>query len=205
MQVEYPMPSESFLLELDDMSRVDWPSVWAGPPQGGSGEFQDWCARYDWDPQTVENDLRVITRNGNEVTLSANGQWSPVISFKFYRSLADIETSEIKEKREVVKRGIAEWKRLRDSISQKLGNPTWSGEAGDSDFPESPVDGYWRKPRSSKGNPFRLAYWSPPQDSHIPVVVLNLGVTRDTWEPDGGSGSILSASFRPPLSRDKRG
>lgn len=205
MQVEHPLPLESFLEEVKDLSRVDWPEIWKGPPGPGLPGFDEWCSRYDWKPQTFEFNLKVVTKHGNRVELAANGQWSPVLSFAFDGRLARIRTSEPNEKREVVKQGIAEWKQANEAISTIVGHPPQTGAAGDRKFPESPVDGYWETPESSTGDPFRVSFWPPSPTKKGAVIVLTLGVSLETWEPTGGSSSVLLASFRPPRSGDVRG
>ncbi len=205
MQAEEPLPLESFLEDVKDLSRVDWPDIWRGPPEPGLPGFDAWCSRYDWRPQTVERDLTVVTRHGSQITLASNGNWGPVNAVRFDCSPAEVRTSEAHEKRAVVERGITEWKRFGKLISHVWGEPTWTGSAGDGDFPDSPVSGPWRKPESSSDNPFRVTLWSPPRGGSGPVVLLTLVVPRFTWEADNLAAALLNVSFHPPASGDTHG
>ncbi|WP_327254237.1 hypothetical protein [Streptomyces sp. NBC_01244] len=38
--------AQDLAAELEGLRDVDWASVWAGTPQGGSPEFREWCERY---------------------------------------------------------------------------------------------------------------------------------------------------------------
>ncbi len=192
------MSSEAFLDDVTSLSRVDWPDVWRGPPGPGPSEFDAWCSRYGWEPRTVERELTVTTGHGNRITLASNGHWSPVNAVRFDHAPAEVRTSEAHEKRAVVERGIAEWKRFGQLVSRVWGSPTWTGRAGDDAFPESPLDGPWRRPKSPSDNPFRVTFWSPPPGADGPVVLLTLGVPRFTWEADHRAAALLSLSFHPP-------
>ncbi|MET8297873.1 hypothetical protein ABZW02_28015 [Streptomyces sp. NPDC005180] len=64
--------------ELAGLRGVDWASVWAGPPQGGSAECRTWCERYGWEPQTADRNLVVLSRSGGRWTFEAGGNWHPV-------------------------------------------------------------------------------------------------------------------------------
>lgn len=205
MQAEHPLALDSFLEEVKDLSRVDWPDLWEGPPAAGYPGFEEWCSRYGWEPRTAERELTVITRHGNQITLASNGNWSPVNAVRFDYSPAEVRTSEADEKRAVVDRGIAEWKRFGKLVSNVWGKPTWAGCAGDDDFPESPVAGPWKTPKSPSDNPFRVTLWSPPQGCGGPVVLLTLGVPRFTWEANSRAAALLSVSFHPPASGGTRG
>ena len=204
MRVDNSMSDESLLRELEDLKQADWASIWEGPPTAVDPGFEEWCSRRGWKPLTVERDLDVTTRSGNKATLSSKGFWSPVVSLDFFDSLQKTSTSEPEEKKEAVQKGVDGWKHYTRLTSGVWGAPTWSGAAGDSDFPEPPVDDPLWKPESSKGNPFRLSFWTP-QGSEGPVVVLTLGVTRFTWKPGTGAATNLSISFFPPVKGTGRG
>ncbi|MEU3018060.1 hypothetical protein ABZ635_11785 [Nocardiopsis sp. NPDC007018] len=199
MQVKHAMSDESLLSELRDLKQLDWGSVWEGPPTVIDPGFEEWCAQRGWTPLTYERTLDVTTRSGNTATLSSNGHWSPVMSLDFFTSLVKAETEVPEEKEEIIQRGVDGWRRYTDLISRVWGTPTWSGAAGDSDFPEAPVDSSLWTPESSRGNPYRLSFWGPGTDPHGPVVVLDLGITLDTWSPDYGAAMNVSMSFSPPL------
>ncbi|WP_152521051.1 hypothetical protein [Nocardiopsis ganjiahuensis] len=205
VQVEFGMSSESLLLELEDLARVGWADIWKGPPLPGHPGFDEWCARYEWKPQTVERDLKVLTRHGNVIKLAANGHWDPVVSLKFFDPQWRAETSVVEEKMAVVEEGVAAWQRYTELVSGVWGELTWSGAAGDSDFPESPVDGFWWKPETAKGNPFRLSLWEPSRGVDGPVVLLTLGVAGFTWDAEGGAASVLKIAFCPPAEAASRG
>ena len=205
MQVEHLMSDESFLLELQDLKKVDWPNLWEGPPGGGYPGFDEWCARYGWEPQTVERELTVITRHGNQITLHSDGNWHPVTSVMFDHSPAEARTSQADEKRATVEQGIKEWKHFSKLISSVWGKPAWAGVAGDKNFPESPLEGPWKKPKSSSDNPFRVTFWSPPRGSDGPVVLLTLGVPRFTWQTRDRAAALLTLSFHRPASGGTHG
>ncbi|WP_152487115.1 hypothetical protein [Nocardiopsis halotolerans] len=203
MEAVVEMSPDALRLDLADFWRIDWPTVWAGPPLPVDPGFEEWCARFGWKPQTVENDLKVLTRHGTLWKLSARGLWRPVVQVD--QGMWRLETSVKEEEEEVVAAGVAAWEEYVRAVSEVWGEPSWSGGAGDEDFPDSPAKGMWRKPNSAQGNPYRLAFWVPPVEDTGPVVVLIQGVAHYTWEPVPGAGSSIRISLRPAAERGEHG
>lgn len=205
MKEKYRVSDESLSLELKDLKQVDWPDIWQGPPFANESGFRNWCSRYEWEPQTVEQDLTVVTRHGNSLILAANGHWRPVVEVSFFGSLWRAETSEINKKRTVVDQGVENWRRYTDLTAKIWGNPAWVGAAGDHGFPESPVQGHWAKPEGPHGYPFRASLWTPNQGPSDPVVLLTMAVADFTWEPGNMAGSVVSLDFLPPAENGRHG
>lgn len=196
--------------ELTDLAAVDdWPSVWSGPPQGGTREFDEWCERYGWEPQTTERTLELRTRSGGEWTFfAAKGAfWNPLGALNHYAWQLLAESG---EENGALHAAAAEvWPAYLKAAEDVLGTPTWSGDWDAADFPEPPRPDFWegREDRMETRSPYRLAYWAP--DGRVPgqpFVVLQQSLSFQAWtaaEP-GGSAIALDV-FAPtePLSGDQ--
>ncbi|MET9605161.1 hypothetical protein ABZZ17_08840 [Streptomyces sp. NPDC006512] len=190
--------------ELTGLRAVDdWPSVWSGPPQGGTPEFYAWCERYGWEPQTTERSLWVRTRSGGDWTLFPvlGGDWSPLASLRHQGWHLTAGSGE--ENPDVHTAAAETWSTYLEAAEAALGSPTWSGQWDSPDFPEPPHPAYWRdrEERALSRNPFRFAYWAPETAvPGQPCITLSQSVSFQTWTTDGGPGaSAVSVDVYAPL------
>ncbi|MFG2667340.1 hypothetical protein ACGFY6_24250 [Streptomyces sp. NPDC048387] len=192
--------------ELTDLAAIDdWPSVWAGPPQGGTPEFYAWCARYGWEPQTTERILQLRTRAGGEWTFfEAKGAfWNPIGALNHYAWQVLAGSG---EENGAVHTAAAEmWPAYLKAAEAVLGAPTWSGDWDAADFPEPPRPDFWegREDRMETRSPYRLAYWAP--DGRVPgqpFVVLQQSLSFQAWTAaEPGASAISLDVFAPAQSR----
>ncbi|MFF5706649.1 hypothetical protein ACFY7H_29815 [Streptomyces sp. NPDC012794] len=135
--------SRDLAAELANMRAVDdWPSVWSGPPQGGTAEFYAWCERYGWEPQTTERTLELRTRSGGEWTFfPAKGAfWNPLGALNHYAWQVLAGSG---EEYGAVHAAAAEvWPAYLKAAEDVLGTPTWSGDWDAADFPQPPRPGF---------------------------------------------------------------
>ncbi|MFE1102020.1 hypothetical protein ACFW4K_16010 [Nocardiopsis alba] len=205
MLPETKISVDSLRCELEDLIGVDWGSVWAGPPQGGSEEFRDWCDRYGWRSLTVEGDPEIVTRHGNNLEFRTRGFWSPVVSVD--ASLWRVHTASPEEKGQVIPVGVRPWEEYLGMISDVLGEPTDVGSLEDGSFPVPPNEKWWRVPEyPPKGGNYRVAYWGSfggrPQG---PITVLTQSVSMYTWQAEGGGGSGIFLSLKSPSLGEMNG
>ncbi|MGW7361919.1 hypothetical protein ACWGI8_00465 [Streptomyces sp. NPDC054841] len=198
--------AQDLAAELTGLQGVDWASVWAGPPQGGSPEFRDWCGRYGWEPRTVERNLEVRTRTGGEMTFWSNGAWTPVDGLTHYASR--LRASAATENSDVVSRADAAWPEYLRAAEGAMGPAVWSGVWDAPDFPEPPEPRFWRgrESRLQTRSPYRLAFWKPVGDPPGQAFfVLVQSVSFPTWTTDmPGSATIALDVFAPEGSRRRR-
>ncbi|WP_405980010.1 hypothetical protein [Streptomyces sp. NBC_00158] len=189
--------------ELTDLAAVDdWPSVWAGPPQGGTREFDEWCRRYGWEPQTTERSLWLRTRSGGDWTSYAvwGSDWSPLASLSHQGW--NVAAGSGKENPDVHAAAAEAWPAHLKAAESALGAPTWSGQWDSPDFPEPPHPTYWRdrEERELSRNPFRLAYWAPNAGvPGQPYIVLTQSVSFQSWTTDHPGGSAITLSAYAPV------
>ncbi|GAA0280409.1 hypothetical protein GCM10010302_17730 [Streptomyces polychromogenes] len=188
--------------ELAGLKAVDdWPSVWSGPPQGGSGAFNEWCGRYGWQPQTFDRQLLVETRSGGRWTFydRIGGEWSPLVSLTHYPW--QVKAGSAAENNEVLTTAAAVWPAHLEAAVGVLGAPTWTGPWDAPDFPEPPHPSYWhsREARMRSRRPYRFAYWAPGGDvPGTPFIVLSQSVAFPTWTTDmAGASAIVLDVYAP--------
>lgn len=198
--------AQDLAAELAGLQGVDWASVWAGPPQGGSAEFRAWCGRYGWEPQTVEGNLDVLTGAGGQLTLWSDGMWHPVHRLAHYA--LSLRASSPAENAEVVELADAAWPEYLSAAESVMGPAVWSGTWDAPDFPESPEPRFWRSKdaRLRTRSPYRLAYWKPVGDTPGQAFfVLKQSVSFPTWTTDmPGSSTITLNVDAPEGSRRRR-
>ncbi|WP_137993562.1 hypothetical protein [Streptomyces vilmorinianum] len=188
--------------ELANMRAVDdWPSVWSGPPQGGSGEFDEWCGRYGWEPQTFDRQLEVLTPSGGHWTFydRLGGEWSPVESLTHYAW--QVRADSPAENSAVLATAAEIWPTHLEAAASVLGAPTWSGSWDAADFPEPPHPSYWqgREARMRSRRPYEFAYWAPGGDvPGQPYIVLSQSVTFPTWTSTMAGGSAIALDVYAP-------
>ncbi|MGW0364347.1 hypothetical protein [Streptomyces sp. NPDC002990] len=198
--------AQDLAAELAGLRAVDWASVWAGPPQGGSPEFRKWCERYGWEPQTVERNLVVHTRAGGEWTFEANGNWHPVESLTHWAW--HLETHEAAENAGLLAHAAEVWPQFLKAAQDVLGSAVWNGPWDAPDFPEPPVKGFWpgQAYRLKTRTPYRMAVWQPTaQHPDQPCIVLVQSVSFAAWTADTpGSSRIRLSVNAPEASRKHR-
>ncbi|MCX4527032.1 MULTISPECIES: hypothetical protein [unclassified Streptomyces] len=195
--------------ELANLRAVDdWPSVWSGPPEGGSGEFTEWCGRYGWEPLTFDRQLRLRTPGGGSWTFfdRVGGQWSPLASLVHWAWQPKADAAA--ENSAVFDTAAATWPAYLRAAEGVLGTPTWTGAWDAADFPEPPHPSYWsdREERVLDREPYRFAYWAPGSGvPGLPFIVLTQSVTFPTWTTDMPGGSAISLEVYPPAEFTETG
>ncbi|WP_411084034.1 hypothetical protein [Streptomyces sp. cmx-18-6] len=197
--------AQDLAAELEGLRGVDWASVWAGPPQGGSPEFDAWCGRYGWEPKTVEGNLIVRTRSGGKMTLWSGGIWNPVRGLTHYawEVMADAPA----ENPDVLSAGNTAWPEILQAAVSVLGAPVWSGAWDAEDFPEPPESRFWRgkESRLQTRNPYRLAFWEPVGEHPGQVFfTLEQSVAFPTWTVDTPGGSTIALDVYAPEGSRRR-
>ncbi|MFC9926964.1 hypothetical protein [Streptomyces sp. NPDC127190] len=183
--------------ELAALSGLDWPWVWAGPPQGGSPAFREWCARYAWEPENAEGNLIVRTAAGGRLTFGSGGQWNPVD--RLDHVAWDLAAATPADNEQVIGAAADAWARYLDAAAGVLGAPLWTGPWDAPDFPEPPHGSYWpsRDFRLRSRRPYRFAYWRPGADG--PFVVLDQSVSFPTWGQAAPGGSMIWLTVHRPV------
>ncbi|MFE7807581.1 hypothetical protein ACFU51_23520 [Streptomyces sp. NPDC057430] len=198
--------AQDLAAELAGLRGVDWGSVWAGPPQGGSAEFREWCGRYGWEPQTVEGNLKVHTPSGGGMTFWSDGLWTPVSSLTHYASR--LRASTAAENAELIESADSAWPAYLAAAESVLGPAAWSGPWNAPDFPEPPEPHFWRERESrlKTRNPYRLAVWQPVGDPPGQALfILTQSVAFPTWTNElPGSSTIALDVEAPEGSRRRR-
>ncbi|WP_137993564.1 hypothetical protein [Streptomyces vilmorinianum] len=188
--------------ELANMRAVDdWPSVWSGPPQGGSDEFNEWCGRYGWEPLTFDRQLRVRTPGGGRWTFydRMGGMWSPLVTLRHYTW--QLRAGAATENGAVFDTAAETWPAYLKAAEGVFGAPTWTGPWDAADFPEPPHPRCWndREERVLNREPYRFAYWAP--ESGVPgqpFIMLSQTIAFPTWTTDMPGGSAISLRVVPP-------
>ncbi|MFJ8161639.1 hypothetical protein ACIRBY_11945 [Streptomyces sp. NPDC096136] len=188
--------------ELTGMRAVDdWPSVWSGPPQGGSGDFDAWCGRYGWQPETFDRQLSVVTRSGGDWTFydRLGGEWAPLVRLTHYAW--QLKADSPAENGEVFATAATAWSAHLEAATGVLGTPTWAGSWDAADFPEPPHPSYWhdRAARMRTRRPYRFAYWAPDGNAPgQPFIVLSQSVTFPTWTDNMAGGAAIALNVHAP-------
>ncbi|MET9320857.1 hypothetical protein ABZX75_11825 [Streptomyces sp. NPDC003038] len=193
--------AQDLAAELEGLRRVDWASVWAGPPQGGSPGFRAWCERYGWEPQTFDRQLVVRTATGGRLTFESGGFWNPVESVSHYGW--QVKAGAAEENPAVLDLAAETWPEYVAAATGVLNAPAWAGSWDTADFPEPPAPGYWpeREFRLKSRRPYRFAYWGGTGSGGAaePFVVLSQSIAFPTWAADMPGASAISLEVRPPV------
>ena len=167
--------------ELAGLEHVDWPAIWAGPPNPGPA-LNDWCALFGWKPLPQDRVLAVHTATGGRLNLTpvVEGGWSPVQSLRWTTwHLRAVDSSENDQMLEIA---ADAWPRYEAAARGILGTPEFSGAWDSPAFPEPQGADHWlpsRAMRLSDRDPYRLAVWrgASSEDPVITLQVLSGGVT----------------------------
>lgn len=187
--------AQDLAAELEGLRGVDWASVWAGPPQGGSSECSKWCARYGWEPQTADRNLVVNTAGGGRWTFESNGNWHPVEGLTHWPW--HLKAEEASENPALLARSAEEWPAFLKAAEDVLGPAAWNGVWNAPDFPEPPEQGFWadRDYRLETRTPYRMAYWKPMgEHPGQACIVLEQSVSFASWTTDRSGGSRIRLS-----------
>lgn len=195
--------AQDLAAELEGLRGVDWASVWAGPPQGGSSECREWCARYGWEPQTADRNLVVSTPGGGKWTLESNSNWHPVYRLTHWAWRTKVD--EASENPGLLTHASKEWPAFLKAAEDVLGPAAWSGPWDAQDFPEPPEPDFWPdgEYRVKTRTPYRMAYWNPTgENPGQAVIVLRQSVSFAAWTADTpGSAQIRLSVHAPEGSR----
>ncbi|WP_149825789.1 hypothetical protein [Streptomyces tailanensis] len=167
--------------ELAGLEHVDWPAIWAGPPNPGPA-LNDWCALFGWKPLPQDRVLAVRTATGGRLSLTpvAEGGWSPVQSLRW--TTWHLRAGNSSENDQVLEIAADAWPRYEAAARGVLGTPEFSGAWDSPTFPEPRGTDHWlpsREMRLSDRDPYRLAVWrgTGSEDPVIALQVLSGGVT----------------------------
>ncbi|MFI5544896.1 hypothetical protein ACIA6E_14125 [Streptomyces sp. NPDC051815] len=191
--------AQDLAAELAGLHGIDWASVWAGPPQGGSPEFRKWCERYAWEPQNVERNLVVHSRSGGRWTFESNGNWTPV--FRLTHWAWRLGADEPSENPALLAGAADEWPTFLRAAESVLGPAAWNGPWDAPDFPEPPEKGLWesRDYRLETRTPYRMAFWEPTgEHPGQAVIVLVQSVSFAAWTADTPGGSRIRLTVHAP-------
>lgn len=184
--------------ELAGLSHVDWPAIWAGPPNPGQ-PLDDWCALFGWRPTSFERVLSVRTPTGEKLYLYPvrSGGWSPVgnLSWSTWHLSADTQ----EENEAVLERGAEVWPAYEAAARGVLGTPEFSGAWDDPAFPEPQHDEHWLLPKDIRledRNPYRMAMWRDPSPEG-PLTVMELYSGGVTNRGIGKRGVMINVDFYP--------
>ncbi|MFD9134390.1 hypothetical protein ACFU6M_21210 [Streptomyces bottropensis] len=184
--------------ELREMEHVDWPSVWAGPPNPGQA-LDDWCALFGWTPLPQERRLFVRTHSGQQLALNpvAGAVWGPVASLSWttWNLLAD----DPGENDKVLADTADVWPGFEEAACSVLGEPEFSGDWDDPAFPEPAHERHWLMPRHVRlqdMSPYRMAMWRQkgPED-RLTVLSVSLGPAPS---PKTKRSALLTVKCYPP-------
>ncbi|MFJ8507688.1 hypothetical protein [Streptomyces avermitilis] len=167
--------------ELAGLRHVDWPAVWAGPPNPGQA-LDDWCALFGWKPLAQDRVLAVRTPTGGRLSITpvTEGGWSPVKSLGWTAWHLRADASD--ENDRVLELAAAAWPAYEAAAREVLGEPEFSGAWDSPDFPEPPAGAHWlpsRERRLRTRNPHRFAVWrgAGPEEPVIVMEMFSGGVT----------------------------
>lgn len=176
---------EQLAEELKGLEHVDWPAVWAGPPNPGQA-LDDWCALFGWKPTAAERVLTVTTFTGQSIALFPvrSGGWAPIkqLSWTSWQLAAD----DASENDEVLEQAAETWATYVAAARAVVGEPAFAGAWDDPAFPEPPHDRHWLMPRDLRlehMNPYRMAVWREDgPEGHITVLTVTLGPAPEPGE-----------------------
>lgn len=195
MNIEFSVSPEVFGGELADWLKVDWPSVWNGPPNGGA-ELDAWLSRYGWKPVELQRQLEVETRHGSVFEFHSDGTWAPVNAVT--RGLMRAGSNSSDDRDRVLGEVAERWEAYLAHAVAAAGEPTGVGVAGRPGFPVPPGN-EWSVPDSERENPRRLAYWEGFGGGlDAPVLVVRQGVALPTWSDSPVPSSNISMVFHRP-------
>ncbi|MFD8145113.1 hypothetical protein [Streptomyces sp. NPDC059708] len=185
--------------ELEGLRGVDWASVWAGPPQGGSPACRTWCERYGWEPLTADRNLAVRSGAGGRWTFEAGGNWHPVRRLTHWAW--HLNADEASENPGLLVRAADEWPEFVKAAESVLGPAVWNGAWDAPDFPEPPERGFWEdgEYRLETRTPYRMAYWKPVgEHPGQALIVLAQSVSFSAWATDTPGGSRIQLTANAP-------
>ncbi|OQR63762.1 hypothetical protein B6E66_12530 [Streptomyces maremycinicus] len=164
--------------ELEGLEHVDWPAVWAGPPNPGQA-LDDWCALFGWKPTSAERVLTVRSGTGQDLALFPvrSAGWAPVkqLSWTSWHMSADNAS----ENDEVLTQAAETWAAYVEAARAVLGDPSYAGAWDDPAFPEPPHDRHWLMPsdlRLEDMDPYRMAIWREEgPEGHLTVLAVKPG------------------------------
>ncbi|MEU9266214.1 hypothetical protein AB0E04_12285 [Streptomyces sp. NPDC048251] len=172
---------EQLAEELKGLEHVDWPAVWAGPPNPGQA-LDDWCALFGWKPTSAERVLTVRSGTGQDFALFPvrSAGWAPVkqLSWTSWHMSADDSS----ENDEVLTQAAETWAAYVGAARTVLGDPSYAGAWDDPVFPEPPHDRHWLMPsdlRLEDMDPYRMAVWREEgPEGHVTVLAVKPGSVR---------------------------
>ncbi|MEE1763843.1 hypothetical protein [Streptomyces sp. SP18BB07] len=184
--------------ELKGLEHVDWPAVWAGPPNPGQG-LDDWCALFGWRPTSAERVLTVRTATGQEIELTPvrEAGWAPVgqlgwTSWELWARNTD-------QNDEVLRQAAETWAAYVAALRPVLGEPAFAGAWDDPAFPEPPHDRHWLVPREDRledTDPYRMAMWREDgPEGRITVLTIDVGPALDPGEL---RSAVINVNCYPP-------
>ncbi|WP_215448055.1 hypothetical protein [Streptomyces sp. ATCC 21386] len=184
--------------ELRGLEHVDWPAVWAGPPNPGQA-LDDWCALFGWKPTSAERVLTVRSATGQTFVLDPvrEAGWAPIkqLGWTSWQQSAD----KVSENDEVLTQASEKWAAYLAAARPVLGEPAFAGAWDDPSFPEPPHDRHWLMPRDIRledMDPYRMAVWreSGPE-GRITVLTVSLGAAL---EPGELRRALINVDCYPP-------
>ncbi|MCX5369116.1 hypothetical protein OG613_24530 [Streptomyces sp. NBC_00015] len=189
---------EQLAEELRGLEHVDWPAVWAGPPNPGQA-LDDWCALFGWKPTSAERVLTVRSGTGQDFALFPvrSAGWAPVkqLSWTSWHMSADDPS----ENDEVLTQAAETWAAYVGAARTVLGDPSYAGAWDDPAFPEPPHDRHWLMPsdlRLEDMDPYRMAVWREAgPEGHVTVLAVKPGSVR---APGALRRTSIKATCYPP-------
>ncbi|WP_329219476.1 hypothetical protein OG352_23255 [Streptomyces sp. NBC_01485] len=189
---------EQFAEELKGLEHVDWPAVWAGPPNPGQA-LDDWCALFGWKPTSAERVLTVRSGTGQDFALFPvrSAGWAPVkqLNWTSWQMSADDSS----ENDEVLTQAAETWTAYVGAARTVLGDPSYRGAWDDPAFPEPPHDRHWLVPsnlRLEDMDPYRLAIWRQGgPEGHITVLAVKPG---SVGAPGALRRTMIKVTCYPP-------
>lgn len=189
---------EQLAEELRGLEHVDWPAVWAGPPNPGQA-LDDWCALFGWRPLAGERILSVHSATGQRIALYPvdGGGWAPVQNLNW--TTWHLRADSAAENDLVLTQAAEAWTAFEAATRGVLGDPMFSGSWDDPGFPEPPHEHHWLAPREIRHedmDPYRMAVWpAAGAEGRITVLTVNLGLTPLPGEP---RGVLINVDCYPP-------
>uniref|UniRef100_A0AAU2JR52 DUF317 domain-containing protein n=1 Tax=Streptomyces sp. NBC_00049 TaxID=2903617 RepID=A0AAU2JR52_9ACTN len=191
--------AQDLAAELEGLRGVDWASVWAGPPQGGSVQCREWCERYGWEAQTVERNLVVHSRAGGRWTFASNGNWNPV--YRVTHWARHLKVDDASENPGLLTHAADEWPAFVKAAESVLGPAAWNGSWDAPDFPEPPEPAFWEDHdyRHETRTPYRMAYWKPiGEHPGQALIVLTQSVSFGAWTTTTPGGARIKLTVHAP-------
>ncbi|MFE7837958.1 hypothetical protein ACFU53_18500 [Streptomyces sp. NPDC057474] len=189
--------------EMQRLTGVDWPTVWAGVPQDADKRAQ-WCAGFGWQPLWFQSGLRVHTSMGGRLQLVSLGPALPVVRAEY--TVWAARARDLSENDRVTDLSEIRWQAHFNALRGCLGNPTHQSTWDSPDFPELPGPHPWpdKRWRTEHRDPHRVAVWRfvPP---HAPVVELRMTLGAATrGGPVPANARIVLACHDPAHTEAER-